>query len=186
MGPTGDTFTLSSKTTVSALTKRYPFLIDYLPTLSPHYEKLRNPVLRKTMGAIATMEKVASMGELDLEFLLSSIAGEIERQTGERVSVEGLAAPVAVSDEDRKAAMMAIIKDIHAGGDPEELKTRFADIISDISPSELAEVEQSLIDDAFQRRRSRTSAPSTSRCSRRAWTRGTFPACPGATRCTPT
>ena len=149
MGPIGDTYTLSSKTKVDELTKRYPFLIEYLPTLSPAYSKLKNPVLRKTMGAIATMEKVASMGDLPLDYLLNALAGEIERQTGERVLVEGVAAPASVPDEDRKAAMRTIIEDIHAGGDPEDLKARFADIISDISPSELAEVEQSLIDDGL-------------------------------------
>jgi DUF438 domain-containing protein len=95
------------------------------------------------------MEKVAGMGDLELDFLLSSIAGEIEHQTGERVHVEGMAAPAEGPEEDRKAAMRTIIEDIHAGGDPEELKARFADIISDISPSELAEVEQSLIDDGL-------------------------------------
>ena len=149
MGPTGEAFTLSGKTTIDALTKRYPFLIDFLPTLAPHYENLRSPELRETMGAIATMERVASMGDLELPYLLDAIAGEIERQTGERVDVEGMGAPAPAPDEDRKAAMMALIKDIHAGGDPEELKARFADIISDISPSELAEVEQSLIDDGL-------------------------------------
>ena len=149
MGPIGDTYTLSGKTKVDGLTKRYPFLIEYLPTLSPAYSKLKNPVFRKTMGAIATMEKVASMGDLPLDYLLNALAGEIERQTGERVLVEGVAAPASLPDEDRKAAMRAIIEDIHAGGDPEDLKARFADIISDISPGELAEVEQSLIDDGL-------------------------------------
>jgi DUF438 domain-containing protein len=151
----GDDFSINGKTTVDALTKRYPFLIEYLPTLSPAYKKLKNPVLRRTMGAIATMEKVAGMGDLELDHLLSSIAGEIQRQTGDRVAVEGMAPPAdpgtatPLSEEDRKAAMRAIIEDIHAGGDPDELKARFSDIISDISPSELAEVEQSLIDDGL-------------------------------------
>ncbi|UCC94198.1 MAG: DUF438 domain-containing protein, partial [Thermoplasmata archaeon] len=157
----GDTFDLNSRTTIKELTKRYPFLIDFLPTLSPAYEKLRNPVMRKTMGAVATMEKVAGMGELELDFLLASLAAEIERQTGERVLVQGSAAapsaqpeappaaPAPLTPEERKAAMRSIIEEIHEGGDTEELKGRFAEVISDISPGELAEVEQSLIDDGL-------------------------------------
>ncbi len=149
MGPMGDSFKLSERTTIKELTGRYPFLVEYLPTLSPHYEKLRNPVMRRTMGAVATMDKVAGMGELELDFLLTSLAGEIERQTGEHVVVEGLEGPPPEADEDRKAAMRRIIEDLHAGGDPEELRTRFADVIADISPGELAQVEQSLIDDGL-------------------------------------
>jgi len=149
MGPMGDTFTLSGKTKINPLTKRYPFLIEYLPTLSPHYAKLRNPVLRKTMGAIANMETVASMGDLELDFLLSSIGGEIQRETGEVIVIEGVGGPAPTPDEDRKIALRAIIADLHAGGDPDELKSRFADVISGISPSELAEVEQALINDGL-------------------------------------
>jgi DUF438 domain-containing protein len=155
----GNDFELTSKTTVKELTKRYPFLIEFLPTLSPAYEKLKNPVMRRTMGAVATMDKVAGMGELELDHLLGSLAAEIQRQTGERVMEEastppaaGAApppAPTALTAEDRKAAMRGIIEEIHAGGDIEELKGRFAEIISDISPGELAEVEQSLIDDGL-------------------------------------
>jgi DUF438 domain-containing protein len=147
----GETFTLSGKTKIDELTKRYPFLIDYLPSLSPKYSKLKSPFIRRTMGAIATMEKVANMGDLELDYLLNALAGEIERRTGERVALEGVvpAVPAPASDEERKEAMKSIIRDIHAGEDPELLKDRFADLIADISPGELAEVEQSLIDDGL-------------------------------------
>jgi DUF438 domain-containing protein len=160
MGPIGETFDLTSNTTIKELTKRYPFLIDFLPTLSPAYEKLRNPVMRKTMGAVATMEKVAGIGELELDHLLGSLAAEIESQTGERVMVEGSTAaptspavppdaPAPLTPEERKVAMRNIIEEIHAGGDTEELKARFAEVIADINPAEIAEVEQSLIDDGL-------------------------------------
>jgi DUF438 domain-containing protein len=147
MGTKGDAFKITSRTTVKELTARYPFLLDYLPTLSPEYERLKNPVLRRTMGAVATMEKVAGMGDIEIGHLMSSLAGEIERRTGEHVVVEG--ATPSPPDEDRKAGLRAIIEEIHAGGDTEELKVRFAHVISDISPGELADVEQSLIDDGL-------------------------------------
>lgn len=150
MEPMGDEFELSGRTKVNELIGRYPFMVDFLPTLSSHYEKLRNPVMRRTMGAIATMEKVAAMGDLELPFLLQAIAGEVERRTGERLVVEGAppATPPA-GDEVRKEALRAIIRGVHAGEDPEELKRRFADLIAGIAPGELAEVEQSLIDEGL-------------------------------------
>lgn len=154
---------LNSKTKISELTKKYPFIIDFMPTLSPEYKKLQNPIIRKTMGAVATMEKIASIGELELEHLLNAVADEIERQTGERpevdlggpvettVAAEPSPAPIAapLSQKERKEALKAILLDLHAGGDTDELKARFADTIADISPSELAEVEQSLIADGL-------------------------------------
>lgn len=158
---------LNSKTKISELAKEYPFIIDFMPTLSPEYKKLQNPIIRRTMGAVATMEKVASIGELELDYLLNSVADEIERQTGKRPEVDlggptgtvsasepaatPAAAPAAapMSQEERKAALSAILRDLHAGGDTEELKTRFAETIVDITPSELAAVEQSLIEDGL-------------------------------------
>ncbi len=150
MGPMGDGFELSGRTKVNELIGRYPFMVDFLPTLSSHYEKLRNPIMRKTMGAIANMEKVAAMGDLELPFLLQAIAGEVERRTGERLRWEGAPAEGdAPADVERKEALKAIIRDVHAGEDPEELKRRFADLIAGIAPGELAEVEQSLIDEGL-------------------------------------
>ncbi len=154
---------LSSRTKISELTKEYPFIIDFMPTLSPEYKKLQNPIIRKTMGAVVSMEKVAGIGELELDYLLNAVADEIERQTGERPEVDlggttGTASAPApspiptsepMSQEQRKEALKAILMDLHAGGDMAELKTRFAETIADISPSELAEVEQSLIADGL-------------------------------------
>jgi DUF438 domain-containing protein len=140
---------LTAKTKLLELAKEYPFLIDFMPTLSPTYSKLKSPFVRRTMGAIATMEKVAGMGGLELAALLNAVAGEIERRTGERIEMEIPGVSPPVSDEGRKETLKGIIQDIHEGEDPELLKARFADLIQDIAPGELAEVEQALIDDGL-------------------------------------
>jgi hypothetical protein len=38
---------LTIKTKISELLKEYPFLIDFLPTISTAYKKLKNPILYK-------------------------------------------------------------------------------------------------------------------------------------------
>ena len=53
---------LNAKTKIDNLLKQYPFLLDFLVTLSPHFENLKNPLIRKTMGKIATLEKAAGIG----------------------------------------------------------------------------------------------------------------------------
>jgi DUF438 domain-containing protein len=119
------------------LVDEYPFLIDYLPTLSPAYEQLKNRVMRETMFRIATIERVAANGGFTPEELIAKIKAEIERKTP------------ALSDEDRKEVLKGIIKDVHAGIDMEILKKRFAELVKDISATEIAEIEQSLIDEGM-------------------------------------
>jgi DUF438 domain-containing protein len=119
------------------LVDEYPFLIDYLPTLSPAYEQIKNRVMRETMFRIATVERVAANGGFTPEELIAKIKAEIERKTP------------ALSDEDRKEVLKGIIKDVHAGVDMEILKKRFAELVKDISATEIAEIEQSLIDEGM-------------------------------------
>src|SRR5665647_1445096 len=46
--------TITRKTTVHTLLKKYPFLLEYLAAYHPEFGKLTNPVLRRTMGRMAT------------------------------------------------------------------------------------------------------------------------------------
>ena len=73
---------LSAKTKVDDLLKQYPFLLDYLTTLSPKFENLKNPIMRKTIGKVATLEKAALIGGLKVEDLIAALKGEIENQSG--------------------------------------------------------------------------------------------------------
>jgi len=70
---------LKSKTRLGDLLKEYPFLIEFLPTVSPHYEALKNPVLRRTMLGRATLKMIAERGEIDLGTLIGAIEGEPSR-----------------------------------------------------------------------------------------------------------
>jgi DUF438 domain-containing protein len=133
---------LDADTKIDDLLKEYPFLLKFLPTLRPEYRKLRNPLIRKTMGRVATLKRVAAMGSMELGELISAIEGEIARQSGaDSEEPEDLS--------ERKEVMKSILRDLHAGEEAEELKVRFSDLISDISPSELASVEQSLIEEGL-------------------------------------
>ena len=144
---------LSENTKIDPLFEEYPFLEEFLPSLAKEYKNLSNPVMRKTIGKMATLEKVARMGDVELPALLKAIADEIERQTGERPKVTMYDAEMPGLQEsvhsDRKEALKQIIRDLHDGEDSEVLKRRFADTIEDISPGELAAVEQSLIDEGL-------------------------------------
>ena len=50
------------KTKVEELLFKYPFVKEFLMNLDPHFRALDNPLLRKTLGRVATLSKVAMVG----------------------------------------------------------------------------------------------------------------------------
>ncbi|GAB4390669.1 MAG: DUF438 domain-containing protein [Thermodesulfovibrionales bacterium] len=133
-------------TKVNDLLNRYPFLKEFLVALNPHFKALENPFMRRTMGRFADLSKVAMIGGLDLKVLMEDIAREIEKKTGEKVLAKpeeaGGAAPGA---REKLETLKGIIRDLHAGAGVAELKERFKELVKDVSPSEIAEMEQELM-----------------------------------------
>ena len=52
---------INAKTKIDDLLKQYPFLEDFLITLSPKFKGLKNPIMRKTMGKVATLDMAGPM-----------------------------------------------------------------------------------------------------------------------------
>ena len=73
---------INANTKIDDLLKEYPFWEDFLVKLSAKFKGLRNPIMRKTIGKVATLSKVAGIGDLDLDKFLSVLTAEINRQTG--------------------------------------------------------------------------------------------------------
>lgn len=103
---------LNSKTKISALLAQYPFLKDYLSNLNTNFRSLDNPFMRNTIGRVATLSQIALVGGISQDELVSGIAEEIRKKTGDQVSVKSdVAAP-----ENREEILKGIIRDIHRGG----------------------------------------------------------------------
>lgn len=137
---------LNGKTKINDLLNHYPFLLDFLITLNPHFKNLKNPVMRKTMGRVATLEKAANIGGLKIESLISSLKAEIERQTG---TMPASGAKTLTDSGERQEALKKIIKDLHDGGDMEELKQRFRSLVTGVEASEIGQMEQALMDEGL-------------------------------------
>jgi DUF438 domain-containing protein len=138
--------TITPKTTVHTLLKEYPFLLDFLAEYHPEFKKLTNPVLRRTVGRMATLDTVAEQANVPLNRLTDDIATEIERQTGTRPPVADVADAQTI-DPARLEALHGIVKDLHAGKTVEEVKPRFEELIQDVEATEIAAMEQKLIED---------------------------------------
>jgi DUF438 domain-containing protein len=78
---------LTAKTKLNDLLKKYPFLLEFLVKLTPHFEQLKNPALRHALGRGATLSQAARLGDVPLDKLLRELAGEIRRIKNESVTV---------------------------------------------------------------------------------------------------
>ena len=137
--------TITPKTTVHTLLKEHPFLLDFLAGYNPEFKKLTNPVLRRTMGRMATLDTAAQMGSVPLNQLMNDIAAEIEAKTGTRPDIADTPG-VDTIDPARLEELHAIVKELHAGKSVEEVKPRFEELIADVEATEIAAMEQKLIE----------------------------------------
>ena len=138
---------LNANSKIDDLLKEYPFLMEFLIARSPKFKLLESSVMRKTVGKVATVGQVASIGGIDVAALLAEIAGEIKRRTGRDLTVgDTKPASAAIWDADtRQEVLKGIIRDLHQGVEMTVLKRRFQELIRDIDPSEIARMEQRLM-----------------------------------------
>ena len=69
---------IDSKTVIGEVIGQYPFIKDFLVSLSPDYNRLTNPVLFKTMKNIATLDMISKVGGFKVDHLIKLIKQEIE------------------------------------------------------------------------------------------------------------
>ena len=143
---------LNARTKIDDLLKEYPFLMDFLVSLKPAFKALKNPIMRKTMGKVATLKQVAAIGEMSLDALISVLETEIENQSGKSAAADpgGAVFNEAISDpEVRQAVLKGIITDLHDGEEMEVLKERFRQLVQGVDAVEVSKMEQSLIDEGL-------------------------------------
>lgn len=144
---------ISASTKLDDLLRAYPFLLEHLVARSPKFAKLNNPILRRTIGKLATVGQAAGLADLPVDGLLKTIASRITEATGECVDVESAAGPAPDrtfrDKEARLEVLKDIIRDLHAGEDIGRLRRRFADLVKDLGPTEIPEMEQRLIEEGM-------------------------------------
>ena len=134
---------LSGATKLFQLLEGYPFLLDFLAEYRPHFAKLKNPVLRNTLGRFATLQMASTMGEVPLDQLIAELREVIRAKPGELVESE--IGDASAIDAEKVETLKGIIGDLHAGAPFEEVKERFRLMVKDVTPNEIAQMEQSLI-----------------------------------------
>lgn len=64
---------ITPQTRVGEFLDNFPELEELLISLSPAFQKLRNPVLRRTIGRVATFQQVAVVGNIPLDTIINSL-----------------------------------------------------------------------------------------------------------------
>lgn len=135
---------LESSTLIGDIIDKYPFILRYMPKISPIFEKLQDPEMREQMGKIATLEMVSQMGGIEVHDLIGALRNEIERVTGEKV--EGELSDGEEASKEKLESLKSIILDLHSGKTVEEVKEKFLALATEVDSTEIARMEQELID----------------------------------------
>ncbi|MEZ6852949.1 DUF438 domain-containing protein [Halodesulfovibrio aestuarii] len=139
---------LSKKTKIGGLIKKYPFLLDYFVDKSPKFSKLKNPLMRKTIGSIATLEQAAGMGNIDIGELLLEITTQIYHHTTDNITIinSNQAPPDApLAREERIELLKNIVLQLHNGAPIDEVRKEFLTLFHNVSPAEIGQMEQKLV-----------------------------------------
>ena len=95
---------------VSTIIGRDESLIDVFASLSPAFERLRSPAMRKVMARLVTVEQAARMAGVDADELVSRLNGhDANADMTERTTTE--AEQVTAMDTGSKPAALAAIDD---------------------------------------------------------------------------
>ena len=71
---------ITPKTKVFDLLETYPQLEEKLIGLAPAFQRLKNPVLRKTIARISTLQQVAAIGNLKIDELINLLRKEVGQE----------------------------------------------------------------------------------------------------------
>ena len=71
--PTDPTVSITPETRVLDLLNAYPQLEDLLVEISPAFAKLRNPVLRRTVARVTSLQQAARVGGVSVGLLVSRL-----------------------------------------------------------------------------------------------------------------
>lgn len=65
-------------TVIGEVLRHYPFVQDFLLTLSPLYSRMTNPVVFKTMRNVATLQMISRVGGFEVNHFIRLIKQEIK------------------------------------------------------------------------------------------------------------
>jgi len=110
---------ISPKTKVLQLIEAYPQLEEVLINMVPEFKKLKNPVLRKTVAKIASLQQAAAIGNLKTEELINRLRKEVgQEQSGAGFDSNYVTTKPAWFSDSKVVKYNDIREMLHAGEHP--------------------------------------------------------------------
>ena len=112
---------ISPKTKIGELLETYPELESVLIEMSPAFKKLRNPVLRRTIARVATIQQISVVGGIPVDTIINLLrmeVGQSDIQTEDTGPEYITAAPPSWFDEARITQRFDATLIINAGESP--------------------------------------------------------------------
>lgn len=91
---------ITSQSKLFDVLEAYPFLEPQIINIAPPFQNLKNPVLRRTVGKIATLEKVAQIGGMEASKLVNTLRRAVGQQELGAESVSSVAIEIPRLAED--------------------------------------------------------------------------------------
>lgn len=112
-----DTLVITPKTKVLQLIETYPHLEDILIDYVPAFHKLKNPVLRKTVAKIATLQQAAAIGGINVEVLINHLRKETGQDIPDNSHEEGYTTKQPVWFDVSKISMELDVREMLSKGE---------------------------------------------------------------------
>lgn len=71
---------ITPKTRISEVLKAYPQLKEKIISLAPPFEKLRNPILLKTVAKVTSLSQAAKVGDIPVADLVNELRKEVGQE----------------------------------------------------------------------------------------------------------
>ena len=71
---------LTENTVIGEIVDKYPYIKEFMPTLSPTYKKLMDPIQYMIMSKVATLDMIAMRGGFPVEEIIEKISDKIKAE----------------------------------------------------------------------------------------------------------
>ena len=102
---------ITPKTRVAELVDAYPHLEQLLVDYVPAFEKLRNPVLRRTVARVTTLQQAAAIGGANVKDLINHLRKEVGQD-----HFSGAAAAAYTTEQPGWFSRTRVVAELDAGG----------------------------------------------------------------------
>ena len=78
--PKKENYGLTKETVIADIVAKYPYIREFMPTVSKEYVKIANPIHFAIMGKVARLDMIAARGGFEVEELIKIIAAKITEE----------------------------------------------------------------------------------------------------------